>query len=243
MRRLVSSACAVALTALPVTGFTPPRAQAQIFPGVTVNDPAAIAQMISQVINSLRQIEQLQSQITNQVTMLQKLGTDVTQPLAQISQQATQLLQQAQAIGYNSQNIGQQFQQLYPSNLSGSSLQQILQRYGSWQDNSRLTIQDSMRLQNQLVRDQPTTRNAVTSAVAASQSAAGQTAAIQATNQLLAALSGQLQGLQSILIAQARTQETILAQQQAGLAAARAESQRHNAYTPVKGTFAGDKGL
>ena len=38
----------------------------------------------------------------------------VTQPLAQISQQATQLLQQAQAIGYNGQNIGQQFQQLYP---------------------------------------------------------------------------------------------------------------------------------
>ena len=58
-----------------------------------------------------------------------------------------------------------------------------------------------------------------------------------------AALSGQLQGLQSILIAQARTQETILAQQQAGSIAARAESQRHNAYTPVKGSFSGDKGL
>ena len=226
MRRLLTTACAVALLAVPADSVGPSTAEAQIFPGVVVNDPAAIAQMVSQVTNSLRQIEQLQSQITNQVAMLQKLGTDVTQPLAQISQQATQLLQQAQAIGYNSQNIGQQFQQLYPANLSGSSLQQILQRYGSWQDNSRLTLQDSMRLQNQLVRDQPTTANAVTSAVAASQSAAGQTAAIQATNQLLAALSGQLQGLQSILIAQARTQETILAQQQAGSVAAAAVTQR-----------------
>ena len=243
MRRLLTTAAAVALLALPATAVAPPPAQAQIFPGVVVNDPAAIAQMVSQVSNSLRQIQQLQDQLTNQVAMLQKLGTDVTQPLAQISQQATQLLQQAQAIGYNGQNIGQQFQQLYPSSMTGNSLQQILQRYGSWQDNSRLTLQDSMAVQNQLVRSQPTTANAVTSAVAASQSAAGQTAAIQATNQLLAALSGQLQGLQTILIAQARTQETILAQQQAGSVAARAESQRHNAYAPVRGSFSGDKGL
>jgi P-type conjugative transfer protein TrbJ len=77
--------------------------------------------------------------------------------------------------------------------------------------------------------------------VAASQGAAGQTAAIQATNQLLAALSSQLQGLQTILITQARTQETIFAQQQAGAVAARAESQRHNAYTPVRGSFPGQQ--
>lgn len=239
MRRLLTTAAAVALLALPATAIAPPPAQAQIFPGVVVNDPAAIAQMVSQVSNSLRQIEQLQAQLTNQVAMLKKLGTDVTQPLAQISQQATQLLQQAQAIGYNGQNIGQQFQQLYPSSLSGNSLQQILQRYGSWQDNSRLTLQDSMAVQNQLVRSQPTTANAVTSAVAASQSAAGQTAAIQATNQLLAALSGQLQGLQTILIAQARTQESILAQQQAGATAARAESQRSLQWTPPESSLSG----
>jgi P-type conjugative transfer protein TrbJ len=239
MRRLLTTAAAVALLAFPATAIAPLPAQAQIFPGVVVNDPAAIAQMVSQVSNSLRQIEQLQAQLTNQVAMLQKLGTDVTQPLAQISQQATQLLQQAQAIGYNGQNIGQQFQQLYPSSLSGNSLQQILQRYGSWQDNSRLTLQDSMAVQNQLVRSQPTTANAVTSAVAASQSAAGQTAAIQATNQILAALSGQLQGLQTILIAQARTQETILAQQQAGAAAAKAESQRSLRWTPPESSLSG----
>ena len=73
--------------------------------------------------------------------------------------------------------------------------------------------------------------SAVNGAVAASQGAAGQTAAIQATNQLLAALSSQLQGLQTILITQARTQETILAQQQAGAVAARAETARATAYT------------
>ena len=40
-----------------------------------------------------------------------------------------------------------------------------------------------------------------------------------------------LQGLQTILIAQARTQDTILAQQQAGAIAARAETARATAFT------------
>jgi len=78
----------------------------------------------------------------------------------------------------------------------------------------------------------------ISGAVAASQGAAGQTAAIQATNQLLAALSSQLQGLQTILIAQARTQETILAQQQAGALAARAETARATQWSPQGSTLA-----
>jgi P-type conjugative transfer protein TrbJ len=237
MHKLLSTSAAIAALGLGMIAATPPPARAQM----AVIDPAAIAQMTSQVANSLRQIEQLQSQIANQVAMLQKLGTDVTQPLAQINQQATQLLQQAQAIGYNSQNIAQQVQQLYPSDMSGQSLAQIRQKIASWESNSRLTMQDSMAVQNQLVRSQATTAGAVNSAVAASQGAAGQTAAVQATNQILAALSTQLQGLQTILIAQARTQETILAQQQSGTIAARAESKRHNAYTPVRGSFAGER--
>lgn len=228
MRKLLSTTAAIAALAMGMSAATPPPARAQM----TVIDPAAIAQMTSQVANSLRQIEQLQSQITNQVAMLQKLGTDVTQPLTQINQQATQLLQQAQAIGYNSRSIAQQFQQLYPSDMTGQSFAQIRQRLASWESNSRLTMQDSMAAQNQLVRSQSTTAGAVNSAVAASQGAAGQTAAVQATNQLLAALSTQLQGLQTILIAQARTQDTILAQQQAGAIAARAETQRATQWTP-----------
>lgn len=233
MRKLMATTTAVALMTLSATVAAPPPARAQM----QVYDPAAVTQMISQVSNSLRQIQQLEAQLTNQAAMLQKLGADVTQPLAAINQRASQILQQAQGIGYQSQSIGQQFQQLYPSSLSGQSLSQILQRYASWQTTSRNTLQDSMTLQNELVQSQGTTASAVENAVAASQGAAGQTAAIQATNQLLAALSTQLQGLQAILIAQARTQETILAQQQAATAAAQAESARHNAYTPTRGTF------
>lgn len=238
MRKLLMTTAAVAVVTIAAPATTPP-ARAQI----TVYDPAAVTQMVSQVSNSLRQVQQLQAQLANQSAMLQRLGTDVTGPLAQIAQQANQVMQQAQGIGYNGQNAVQQFQQMYPTDVSGQSLQQYLQRYGSWQQNSRRTVEDSMRVQNEIVESQAATAGAVSGAVAASQTAAGQTAAIQATNQLLAALAVQLQGLQSILIAQARTQETVLAQQQSAAAAARAESQRHNTYTGVRGSFTGRNGL
>jgi P-type conjugative transfer protein TrbJ len=239
MRKLLTSTAAIVLIAISGSAVTSPPARAQ----TTVYDPAAVSQMVSQVSNSLRQIQQLQAQLANQAAMLQRLGSDVTGPLAQIAQQANQVMQQAQGIGYSGQNAVRQFQQMYPTDMSGQSLQQYLQRYGAWQQNSRRTLEDSMRVQNDIVQSQAATAGAVSSAVAASQGAAGQTAAIQATNQLLAAQALQLQGLQSILIAQARTQETVLAQQQAATAAARAESQRHNTYNRVRGSFSGDRGL
>jgi len=237
MRRRLATAAAAAAAILGIGPLPPPAASAQQL----VFDPRAVAQATQQVRQGLTQIQQLQTQVANQMAMLQRLGTDVTQPLAQISAQTSQLMQQAQAIGYSSQDIAAQFQQLYPDSLSGQSFAAVRQRLAKWERTSRLSLQDSMAVENQLVRSQTTTASSVGSAVQASQGAAGQTAAIQASNQLLAALSSQLQGLQTILIAQARTQETIIAQQQAGAIAARAESQRHNAYAPVHGSFSGER--
>ena len=81
-------------------------------------------------------------------------------------------------------------------------------------------------MQNQIARGQPTTAAQVAQAVQASQGAAGQTAAIQATNQLLATVSAQLTQLQNLLITQARAEQTLAAQAQATQAAANADRQR-----------------
>src|SRR5665213_1891565 len=70
------------------------------------------------------------------------------------------------------------------------------------------------------------TAHAVNGAVAAWQGAAGQTGAIQATNQLLAALSTQLTQLQTILITQGRAEQTAASQAQAAQAAGDAEHTR-----------------
>jgi P-type conjugative transfer protein TrbJ len=233
MRKVFRATALVAVLSLGMTsvGLQPAHAQ------MTVIDPTAIAQALKQVSQQLQQIQQLKAQLTNQAAMLQKLGTDVTAPLQSITSQATQLLQQAQGIGYNSQNLAQQYQQVYPANMQGMSFAQISQALTSWQTNSRQTLQEAMATQNQIVQAQPTTATAVNGAVAASQGAAGQTAAIQATNQLLAALSTQLTQLQTILITQGRAAQTAEAQAQAAQAAGAAEHQRvfHGAPPPAIG--------
>jgi len=230
MRKLFATTAVVAALTLGFSGIAPLPATAQM----AVIDPAAIAQAVKQVAQQLQQIQQLQAQLTNEAAMLQKLGTDVTNPLQTITSQATQLLQQAQGIGYNSQNVAQQYSQVYPANMQGMSFVQIAQALTSWQTSSRQTLQQAMATQNQIVQAQPATANAVRGAVAASQGAAGQTAAIQATNQLLAALSTQLTQLQNILITQGRAEQTASAQAQAAQAAGAAESQRYwNVQTPA----------
>jgi P-type conjugative transfer protein TrbJ len=222
LKRFATTAMALALAAGAVGTF-PRAAMAQ----VTVIDPVAIAQAIRQVAQQLQQIEQLQAQLNNQAAMLKNLGTNVTPPLLSINTQATQLLQNAQGIGYNSQNVAQQYNQAYPATMQGMNFAQIILALANWQTSSRQALQQAMATQNQIVQAQPVTANAVRGAVAASQSAAGQTGAIQATNQLLATLSTQLTQLQTILITQARATQIAQAQAQAAQTAGAAESQRY----------------
>ncbi len=217
LRLAIAGSISFFLAAVP-----PAPASAQM----TVIDPRAIAQAIRQVSQQLEQIHLLQAQLNNQANELRKLGTDVTGPLQAITSNATQLLRQAQGIGYAGQNLSQQYQQVYPANMQGMSFAQINQALGTWQTNSRNTLQEAMATQNQIVQSQPTTSSAVNAAVAASQKAAGEMGAIQATNQLLAALTVQIRQLQDILITSGRAVQTAEAQAQSAQSAGSAEHQR-----------------
>ena len=218
LRQVLSSA------ALAATLFAamPPPASAQM----AVIDLRAIVQAEQQVSNELTQIQRLESQLTNQAQMLQHLQTDVTGPITQITSQATGILQQAQGIGYGAQNVAQQYAALYPSTMSGASLATTQASLATWRQNNALALQQAMQMQNKIVQGQPITSAQVTSVVSASQGAAGQTAAIQATNQLLSTVTSQLTQLQSLLITQARVEQTLAAQSQALQAAGAADSQR-----------------
>ena len=219
-RRFLISSVAFA-TAL-VLAAPPPTAQAQ----VAVIDLKAILQAEQQVSQGLTQIQRLESQLTNQAAMLQHLETDITGPIAQITGQATAILQQAQGIGYNAQNVAQQYAALYPTTMPGATLASTQASLATWRQNNALALQDALQMQNQIAQGQPTTSAQVASAVSASQGAAGQTAAIQASNQLLATVSAQLTQLQNLLITQARAEQTLAAQAQASQAAGAADSQR-----------------
>ena len=220
MRKVLSAASA--LLALTLVA-TPPPAQAQM----AVVDVKAILQAEQQVSNELTQIQRLESQLTNQAAMLQKLQTDVTGPITQIASQATGILQQAQGIGYGAQNIAGQYANLYPQTMPGASLATTQASLASWRNNNAQAIQQALAMQNLIAQGQPTTTSQVQSAVSASQGAAGQTSAIQATNQLLATVTAQLTQLQNLLITQARAEQVLAAQAQASQAAGAADSQRY----------------
>ncbi len=228
MRSRRSILCSAVLAAGLFLAAPLPAAQAQ----VAVIDLRAILQAEQQVSQGLTQIQRLESQLSNQAAMLQHLQTDITGPIAQITGQATAILQQAQGIGYGAQNVAQQYAALYPTTMPGASLASTQASLATWRQNNALALQQALQMQNQIAQGQTTTSAQVASAVSASQSAAGQTAAIQASNQLLATVSAQLTQLQSLLITQARAEQTLAAQAQASQAAGAADSQRFWATTP-----------
>lgn len=193
---------------------------------VTVYDPAAVAQMVKQVSQGLQQIQTLQAQLTNSERMLQTLGLDVTGPLRDIAGQATALLRQAQGLGYSAADISRDFSSLYHGDLAGLTPAALADKLTAWDQASRQTLQEALQVQNQIAQAQGTTASAVGAAVDASQAAAGQTAAVQATNQLLAALSTQLTQLQTLLITQGRQAQTYEAERRALVSKGEADSER-----------------
>lgn len=219
-----------ALVVLSASAVAPAKAQV----GVSiVHDPTSFIEFaktskaaLDQITNQIEQINQLKGQLSNQALMLQSLKTDITGPIAQITGQATQLLQDAKGLGYSAQTIGEQFSRLYPTSMAGKSLEDTQTALGSWRETNAEALQQALDLQNQIARNQPATAAQVASVVGASQGAPGQTAAIQATNQLLATVSGQLTQLQNLMITQARAEQTLAAQAAASQAAGAADSQR-----------------
>lgn len=219
----------LAAVALGAVSLRPLPAAAQ----VTVYDPAAVAQMLKQVSQGLQQIQTLQAQLANSERMLQTLGLDVTGPLRDIAGQATALLRQAQGLGYSAADISRDFANLYPGDLAGLTPAALADKLKAWSQASRQTLQDALQVQNQIVQAQGATAGAVGAAVDASQAAAGQTAAVQATNQLLAALSTQLTQLQTLLITQARQTQTFEAERRALVSKAEADTERLAKVTPL----------
>ena len=116
--------------------------------------------------------------------------------------------------------------------MPGASLATTQASLGTWRQNNALALQQALQMQNAIAQGQPITSAQVASAVIASQGAAGQTSAIQATNQLLATVTAQLTQLQNLLITQARAEQTLAAQVQASQASGEADSQRFWTTTP-----------
>jgi P-type conjugative transfer protein TrbJ len=203
---------------------SPALAQYEVFDPWTFQEQTiTYAQAVQQVAQGAQQLEQLQNQLAAQQSMIQSLGADATSStLAVINANAQQILQQAAGIGFNSANAGQTFAGAYPAAaaVAGFNGAQLAGALSTWRSNNSAALQTAIRMQSEIATDQGSTTSAVQNAVEASNSASGQTAAIQATNQLLAAVAAQLAQLQAILITQGQAEASLAAASQNSAAAA-----------------------
>lgn len=200
-----------------------------------VYDPSAVAQAVKQVQQGVEELEQLKSQLQAQMNMLQSIGTNSASVLPSINSQLGSILSSASGIGYTATDVQSLLSSVYPnaSAIQGLSPSDLTNALQAWHSATDASLQTALRTQQQVAQAQPTTQAAVQGALAASQSAPGQTSAIQATNQLLATVSTQLAQLQAILTTQARAVE--LAQQQQQSDSAAAESTAESIGTAVNG--------
>jgi P-type conjugative transfer protein TrbJ len=184
-----------------------------------------IGQQALQIQNQLSAITNLQSQVAAAQKQLQGLGSDSTSATVQsVNAKLIGVLQQATGIGFNSASAGANFAAAYPatSTTAGYNGAQLNAALQTWQTNTAAALQNSITVQNQIAQQQGQVTGAVQNAVNASNSAAGPTAATQATNQIVAAVSAQLAQLQDILIASSQAYDVAQASKQQADAAATA---------------------
>ncbi|MGH7084139.1 MAG: hypothetical protein ACREFN_04030, partial [Acetobacteraceae bacterium] len=203
--------------------------------GIPVFDNTSFLELVQQFEQGAQELAQLQQQLAAQLNMLRSLPGTIMPGLGNLVQQTQSLMQQVAMIRDMGTSLQSQLQSLYPTNYGTMSLLGILSELSRMTTTTQGAYQTSMALQNQVAANQPELSQAVQTANAASMSAAGPTAAIQASNQILGALSQQLGDLQSLLIGQQRAVDQQQQQEVADDAAAQAALTQATGYTPPSG--------
>src|ERR1700761_5439093 len=186
---------------LAATAMVPP-AQAQW----TVFDPQNYAQNLLEAARALQQINNQIQALQNQAMMLQNMATNLN-PLKDVSQlsemvtsltQITNLMNQAQGIAFNVNSTIAAWSKAYPTSYPAGTGSATLTADAQqrWQ-NSMSALQDTLKVQAQVVQNVQTDTASLTSLTTASQNATGNLAVSQATNQLIALSTKQQLQIQS----------------------------------------------
>jgi P-type conjugative transfer protein TrbJ len=212
----------------------PARAQQIVF------DPRNYAES---ALHTAHELESLSNEAEMLANQARALAASPYSHLAQTNQTLADIAELAQTVRGVAANAGQleaQFQSLYPTAVQGADPRNLLQQAQSRAATAHDTAEDLARTAAQLDALSQERAARVTGALSASQSAQGQTAAIQASAQLLAAMSEDMGSLRAVALAQAR----LMAEEAASRAAdrtANAELHRrlwaHEAATPANPDF------
>jgi P-type conjugative transfer protein TrbJ len=197
------------LAALMTSTMLAPAAQAQW----TVFDPQNYAQNLLEAARALQQVNNQIQALQNQAMMLQNMASNLN-PLRDVSQlsgmvtsltQITNLMNQAQGIAYNVNATMAAWSRAYPTSYPAGTGTATLTADAQqrWQ-NSMSAFQDTLKVQAQVVQNVQADTATLTTLTNNSQTATGNLAVTQATNQLIALSTKQQLQIQSLMAAQYR---------------------------------------
>jgi P-type conjugative transfer protein TrbJ len=197
------------------------RANAFLFD--IVLDPANLVEHVLQVAQLAEQITAVVEQVENQVKELAHLNLNSVPNIAGI---VSDVEGQLQSSLYDTPSPASQLNTRYPADMSNATWAQYQSDQTTWTDDQRQSLVENRQIQNQVYQDMDTTTQQIQDVVDASNSASGETSAIQAHNDLLAVASGEIAKLQALRIARSRLRTEKLAQEQSEASYAAAERQR-----------------
>ncbi|MDQ8027466.1 MAG: conjugal transfer protein TrbJ [Brevundimonas sp.] len=175
---------------------------------VLLGAPAVQAQHVvfdprNHLENALQAARQLESLANEARSLAASPYSHLTQNSRSLQEMA-ELARTARGLAASVDRLEQQFEALYPEDLAGADLERLLAQGEGRADNARRTAEDLARTAAELERLGQTRDRRLSGALTASESAQGQTAAVQSTNQMLAVLAEDLAALRTVLLAQSR---------------------------------------
>jgi P-type conjugative transfer protein TrbJ len=200
-----------------------PARRADAFLFDIVIDFSALVENVLKVVELGSQIDAVVQQVENEVKQLEHLNFNVTPNVSAIVAGVEGKLDSSL---YNTTSPASQLDTRYPADMSGASWTEYQSNQSTWVDQQRQSLVENRQVQNQVYQDMDTTTQQVQSLVDASNSASGETSAVQAHNDLLAVASAELAKLQSLKLARARLKTEQLAQLQSEASFAESERQR-----------------
>lgn len=200
-RRLAAALGAILLVAAPQA-----TAQQIVF------DPKA---HIQTSLQAARQLEALANQARQLANEARALAASPYSHLAETSQALRDIDELARTVRGTAatlQGVERQFADLYPDDLSLADLEALGGRRSA---TARHTAEDLARTAAELERLSAARDQRLRGALSASQSAEGQTAAIQSSTQMLAVLAEDLAGMRTVMLAQSRLMAEVSAREAA----------------------------
>lgn len=205
--------------------------------------PAGAQQVVFDPRNHLENALQAARQLESLANEARSLAASPYSHLAGSSQSLrdmAELARTARGLATSVSGLERQFETYYPDDLAGADVLRLLEQSGARTANARRTAEDLARTAAELERLGGTRDARVAGALGASQSAAGQTAAVQSTNQLLAVLAEDLAALRTLVLAQSRLMAEATAREAADRAsgdAARRQRWAGSGEVPVAPSF------